>query len=401
MIYQLLEWGCMIGGFAAFFYRLPALLRDRTDPALLALCIYFLCSAMSFLLGLDAVWPYVANLFGYENVTTIIIHAIVIILTAAQQVVLVYWTWPPDQARPRARRRLIAFGSLLVILVFLFFLALPSRRHGAETASLLNVSNPDYALYLCCYTTVVAAGQVETVRLSLRYVKMVRRSWLQIGMLIVTVGAFLILIYCGMRDAEVIGVHAGFDMAPWDPIQWSAGDVGSLFELIGWTLPGWGPRLPAAGRWVRDYRTYRRLRPLWAALYKAVPTIALDPPRTRLGDLFPLRDLDHRLYRRVIEIRDAQLALRPYTDPAAAEAARERAQAAGLVGDRQRAMVEASLISSALYAKAHELPVPGGSPITPTSEDDDIRAEISWLAQVANAFAHLFQISQIAPDENQ
>jgi hypothetical protein len=400
MIYQLLEWGCMVVGFAAFFYKLPALLRDRSNPALLALCVYFLCSAMSFLLGLDAVWPYVANLFGYENVTTILIHAIVIVLTAAQQVVLVYWTWPPEQARPQARRRLIAFGSLLVTLVFLFLLALPSRRHGAETASLLNVSNPSYALYFCCYTTVVATGQVETMRLSLRYAKMVGRSSLRIGMLIVTVGAFLILIYCGMRDAEVIGVHAGFDMAPWDPIQWSAGDVGSLFELIGWTLPGWAPRRSAGRRWVRDYRTYRRLRPLWVALYEAVPAIALDPPRTRLGDLFSVRDLDHRLYRRVIEIRDAQLALRPYTDPAAAEAVRQRAQATSVVGDRQHAMVEASLIGSALYAKAHELPAPGGSPITTASEDGDIRAEISWLTQVADAFVHLFPKTRVAPNEN-
>jgi hypothetical protein len=400
MIYQLLEWGCMVGGFAAFFYRLPALLRDRSNPALLALCVYFLCSAMSFLLGLDAIWPYIANLFGYENVTTILIHTIVVVLTAAQQVVLVYWTWPPEQARPRARRRLITFGSTLVILVFLFFFALPSRRHGAETASLLNVSNPSYALYLFCYTTVVAAGQVETVRLSLRYAKMVGRSWLRIGMLIVTAGAILILVYCGMRDAEVIGVHAGFDMAPWDPVQWTAGDVGSLFEIIGWTLPGWGPRLSAGERWVRDYRTYRRLRPLWAALYEAVPAIALDPPRTRLGDLLPLRDLDHRLYRRVIEIRDAQLALRPYTDPAAAEAARERARAAGFVGDWQHAMVEASVIGSALYAKAHGLPAHGGSPITTAPEDGDIHAEISWLSQVADAFVHHFPKTQITANES-
>lgn len=391
----------MIGGFAAFFYKLPALLPGRSNPALLALCVYFLCSAMSFLLGLDAVWPHVANLFGYENVTTIIIHAIVIVLTAAQQVVLMYWAWPPEQARARARRRLIAFGSMLVILVVLFFLALPSRRHGAETATLLNVSNPSYALYLCCYTTVVAAGQVETMRLSLRYAKMIGRSWLRTGMLIVTAGALLILIYCGMRDAEVIGVHSGFDMTAWDPIQWSAGDVGSLFELVGWTLPGWGTCLSAGGQWVKDYQAYRRLRPLWAALYEAVPTIALDPPRSWLGELLPLRDLDHRLYRRIIEIRDAQLVLRPYTDPAAAEVARERAQAAGLIGDPHHAVVEASLIGSALYAKAHGLPAPGGSPITTIPEDRDIRAEISRLTQVANAFVYLYPKAQITQDGSQ
>ena len=51
---------------------------------------------------------------------------------------------------------------------------------------------------------------------------------------------------------------------------------------------------------------YWRLRPLWAALLQAVPDVELPAER---GAGVGIR---WRLLRRVIEIRDAELALRPY-----------------------------------------------------------------------------------------
>jgi len=47
---------------------------------------------------------------------------------------------------------------------------------------------------------------------------------------------------------------------------------------------------------------------------RASREVALAPSAAApLGDLWPF-DLDFRLYRRVVEIRDAQLVLRPYLD---------------------------------------------------------------------------------------
>jgi hypothetical protein len=98
LFYQVLEWSCMVGAFAAFCFKLPALRRNWNDPALMALLVYFLCSALSFFLGLDAIWPFIARAFGYANITTILIHAIIVVLTLAQQVVLVYCSYQPDDA---------------------------------------------------------------------------------------------------------------------------------------------------------------------------------------------------------------------------------------------------------------------------------------------------------------
>lgn len=70
-----------------------------------------------------------------------------------------------------------------------------------------------------------------------------------------------------------------------------------------------GAALPALGglrRRVAHYVALQRLRPLWASLVAAVPHVVLGDPPGRLADLLALGRADLRLYRRIIEIRDAQ-----------------------------------------------------------------------------------------------
>jgi hypothetical protein len=82
------------------------------------------------------------------------------------------------------------------------------------------------------------------------------------------------------------------------------------------TVTLWGARLVAPCRWLRAYRRYRALEPLWSALHAELPEIALTVPGP--GRRIPLWQAEFALYRRIIEIRDAQLALRPYVEPAGA-----------------------------------------------------------------------------------
>ncbi|MEV4515235.1 MAB_1171c family putative transporter [Dactylosporangium sp. NPDC049525] len=70
-----------------------------------------------------------------------------------------------------------------------------------------------------------------------------------------------------------------------------------------------GGALPALGglrRWTSRYVALQRLRPLWLELSTAAPEVVLGDPPGRLGELLTLRSVELRLYRRVIEIRDAQ-----------------------------------------------------------------------------------------------
>ncbi|GIJ45068.1 hypothetical protein Val02_19540 [Virgisporangium aliadipatigenens] len=371
MVYQVLEWTCTVIAFAAFAYRLGTLPGNHRDPTHAALCVYFFGSFFSFVIGLDAVSPHVADLFHYRNVTIILSHAAVVVLTAAQLVVLTYWALPPERARHRARLLVAGFAVALAVLVTMFLVSFPMERQGTSaTSSLLNLRNSGYALYVALYTVLIAAGQVVTVRVSWRFAGTATQPWLRRSMRTVAVGGVFILGYCGMRLFQVAATQLKYDVTAYNPVQWFLGDVGSLLELLGWTAPGWGPALAALPRWVRAYRRYHQLRPLWEALHRATPDIVLGGPRSRVADAVP-GDLGFRLYRRVIEILDGQRALRPYLAPPV---------------DANGPTAEAQWVREALKAKASGRPPVSAPAPAPGEYPEDLAGETDRLVAVARAF---------------
>ena len=89
------------------------------------------------------------------------------------------------------------------------------------------------------------------------------------------------------------------------------------------------------------WSAYWRLYPLWDVLRQAVPEIELP---TEVGMRWNIR---YRLHRRVIEIRDAQLVLRPYAQADVLGLASAAAKSSGLFPDRAAAVVEAVEIGRA------------------------------------------------------
>jgi hypothetical protein len=69
---------------------------------------------------------------------------------------------------------------------------------------------------------------------------------------------------------------------------------------VGVTVPDWGPRL--ARRWTA-YVQLRALEPAWQLLVAAVPEVELE-------HAYPRWDVERRLHRRVVEMRDAELVIR-------------------------------------------------------------------------------------------
>ncbi|UQX03828.1 MAB_1171c family putative transporter [Streptomyces sp. RerS4] len=388
MIYTILAWVCAGVGLAAFAYRLPDLLRRRHDIALWALCTYFLCSGISFLVDLDLLRLHISAFFGLPNITSLITQVAVVVLTAAQQVVLVYWSAPPDRAPRMARRRVAFFGAALGVLIVASFVVGPVARSETATSTiLLSIQHRGYALYMTFYLLICAIGQFETVRLSLRFTAMANRQWLKVGMRTVTVGATLILVYCVTRGIQIAGTRLDYDAAALDPIQWTCGSVGALLQIVGWTIPSWGIHITRARGWLRSYRSYRRLRPLWWALYQASPDIALDPPRSWARDLIPPRDPHYSLYRRVIEIRDGQLMLR--TSLSLADFTRV-ARSLDLPEDPTSPLGEALQVRAVLgrppeerVARAEQADT---SDIPERPPYEDFRDEVDWLTEVASSF---------------
>lgn len=117
--------------------------------------------------------------------------------------------------------------------------------------------------------------------------------------------------------------------------------LGALFPLnIGITawLMAAGTAVPLVlevYRWFRNIVALWRLWPLWRYLVHEVPHVALSTPRGRVNDLLGgPKSIYLRLYRRVIEIRDALLILRDYVRPEIVEQARQHVTAHCVPGDQ-------------------------------------------------------------------
>jgi len=93
------------------------------------------------------------------------------------------------------------------------------------------------------------------------------------------------------------------------------------------------------------WSAYWRLYPLWDVLRQVVPEIELPAePEMRWN-------IRYRLHRRVIEIRDAQLVLRPYAKTEVAGLIAAAAKSSDLSPDRTAAVVEAATIVSSLQSR--------------------------------------------------
>jgi hypothetical protein len=137
-----------------------------------------------------------------------------------------------------------------------------------------------------------------------------------------------------------------------------------------------------AWRWY----AYWRLYPLWAVLRQAIPEIELPPdPAVR-------RSIRYRLYRRVIEIRDAQLVLRPYAEPEQVARAAAAARSSGLAEDAVAAVAEAAAVVTSVRSRVRGCPGragalsaghPGAGPCAAPCAD--VSAEAARLITVSRA----------------
>jgi len=133
------------------------------------------------------------------------------------------------------------------------------------------------------------------------------------------------------------------------------------------------------------WSAFWRLYPLWHLLCQAVPEIVLPlDPAMRW-------DIRYRLHRRIIEIRDAQLVLRPYSVRVLVKLAAAMARESGLSPDRAAAVAEATIIVSALRFRLrgsvyrHDRLL-GDHPGEPSGID--MRAEAASLVLVCRAVRH-------------
>ncbi|MEV7043972.1 MAB_1171c family putative transporter [Amycolatopsis sp. NPDC051061] len=213
--------------------------------------------------------------------------------------------------------------------------------------------------YCIAYAVALLPEFAVIARLCLQDARRAPDRILRAGLGLVVAGVVAAAAYMVIRTVIAISARAPFDFEYGKVFLLSKALPTSAHLLV---LVGVG--VPAAAGWLRRHRQYRRLGPLWLALYRAEPAIALEPPR---ATVFPTR---LQLYRRVIEIRDGLLVIRPYRSGSGA-------------GEQQ----EATEILAALRAREDGLPPL--SPETTVQGGQDFGSDTEYLCRVADAFREI------------
>ncbi|MDF3290582.1 MAB_1171c family putative transporter [Streptomyces silvisoli] len=387
---------CLTLAIAGFLLLLWPPRYLRQDLALAALVGVYGFSALSFLVSLEPVWRVLDEVTGRPSTGILVAFSSVVALLALQPVVLAYWALPPDKARNRARLCTGAGAVVILALTLLFFQLTPAGRTTPQGFTANYIHTAAYRTYLTLYVVVYAIGETVLAVGCWQAARRTGQVWIARGLRIVGVGALLTLGYSAVRLADVGAAlaHVSPPPAAIENFAWLCADGGTTLTLVGFFVPIMAVHVvPHVRTWARANSDYQSLAPLWEALHHAVPTVALQPARTAVTARVRLWNTSWHLYRRAVEIRDAQCALESHLEESVRDEAERRHRAAGLTGTELTSAVTADQLRAALVAYRSEK-----SPKAPTeyadagtreevcTPQDDVRALLRIAAHFETPF---------------
>ncbi|MFB7667373.1 MAB_1171c family putative transporter [Kitasatospora sp. NPDC056138] len=285
---------------------------------------------------------------------------------------------PGSGARPaRIHRRASAVAALGAVLLFA---AADVRVHGGAVV-VAGPGRPAMAGYNLLATVYTTGSMAVFVVLMGRRSRDCAQPLLRLGLRLIVLSGLVGVLWCawGLDDVSDV-LTAGSQSEGEDTLSAVLGIATTAPAVAGATVSLWGGGLVALGQRLYSYRCHRRLEPLWSALHEALPEIALDPAGR--GPLGLPHGARFALYRRVIEIHDARLALRPYRHPDAAAWARE------LDPDCRPETVEAAAIAAAveLVRAGRRLAAWTAAGAGAPAAGATAASETDWLVRVARAY---------------
>jgi hypothetical protein len=373
---------CASLALVALVSKISEIHHKRQDPAFLALLNAFALCAMAFTMAALQLVDYVDQWLGVPDITALMAHVLALAWNTAALVVIILWSKGPDKARLRIRAWLVAVSLITAVEIILFTVAVT----GSESKNfwINNATQPVGAVYIALYLLVLEVTRLAIFLLCWRYYGAATDPWLRRGLRTAALGSAILLIYGPARGVTLLPIQ--IDRVAWETGLTLCMTSGMFLLLLGLITPTWGSYLSDFRQWIRDINSYRALYPLWSDICRAVPDVVLHPPASSLRDELILWDVNYRLYRRAIEIRDGWLALRSYLNPQITLGAIEQSE--DFDEDLQVA-VDVTRITSALkeYAKGEAIGYDPGNGVARLRDTEDFVDEIDWLVRLAKAYA--------------
>jgi hypothetical protein len=367
-----------LSSYAALVYRLGPVRRSWRDSSYRALVITLLLQCLTFTMGAVAMGS--ESFLGVRNLAILLMHVSAVAFCVSAQIILLRWATPAEEAARKQRYWLITGAALTVLLIALFLIADGPGRPPSDFNT--GSGRPLVLAYLLVFIASQALPCVTIFRQCGPYARMTDNASLRQALRLLSVAAATLFLYCLARTVNILTAASGIDIGGWQLAASVFSAAGIFILSLSLTISSWGPSAAKPAQWVRSYRSYRALYPLWQDLYRSSPDIVLEPPGTAVSDL------NYRLHRRVIEIRDGWRDLRPYMDRASNSL---DGAAPGSSEEAQQAYTEAAQIWQALHAKRNGT-VPDDNKDSHDFEDRDTRnltAEVAWLTKVASEYRRL------------
>ncbi|MFG2498108.1 MAB_1171c family putative transporter [Streptomyces sp. NPDC048441] len=366
-----------LSSYAALGYRLSQVRRSWRESAYRTLVVTLVFQCLTFTMGAVAMGS--DSFLGVGNLAILLMHLSAVAFCVSAQIILLRWAAADEAAIRKARYWMITGVALNALLVALFFLA---DGPGRPASDFDGTDRPLVLTYLLFFVVSQAVPCVTIFRQCGTYARMTDNVSLRQALRLLSVAAMILFLYCTARAVNILTGAAGVDIGVWQVAASVFSAVGIAVLSLSLTLPSWGASAAKLLEWASSYRSYRALYPLWRDLYEASPDIVLEPPGTSVSDL------DYRLHRRVVEIRDGWRDLRPYIDRGTNGAV---GPDSGTSEESRQAFSEAAQIRQALHAKRNGT-VPDDNADTGDFEDrdtDNFTAEVAWLTQVSVAYSKL------------
>lgn len=286
----------------------------------------------------------------------------------------------PSRARRMVLRDFTALAVVVAARAAIWIYASPPA--SAEVTAGLG-SDPAIAVYVLLHVGYMAIGMLRFAWRIRRFAAGTTSRAVLIGVRLTLIGLVFgctwALWKTGVIGVQVVGL-AHVDTASGPSLLLSG--LCALFVAAGGSYAIWSRPMRILSQHVRRRRAYRQLEPLWTDVAAALPRIHLDAPDANLQEA---------CYRRVIEVRDAQLALDTYVPDEVREEATRAALARGDDVDQARVVAEAASLATGLDAFRRGARRPNTTSAAGNAavgQHADTLAEAAWLLRVDHARQH-------------